>query len=221
VWGPSAGADGLLCAVGLAVAAEVPFVGCPGNGQLGPVEAETGKPVTVALRADVARRLALYSYREVAVLAPRGWACEGRNGSGGTTLLVSPGGGVGVEAYLHSGGASGRMAIAEIVARVFPAHRKLARDVEALFPEFAKRWAWRPYPADRLTYLSDRSLRYRTPGTAEGLGTQGSLGKGAGDVAGYVALRLGDTTDLWHVAVRLPDGMRGLVGPILDDAVRR
>lgn len=49
-------AGGLLCAVGLAET-EVPFVGCPGNGQLGPVEAETGKPVKVALRADVARRM--------------------------------------------------------------------------------------------------------------------------------------------------------------------
>ena len=72
-------------------AAQVPFVGCSGDGQAGPIEAPKTTNSNVRLDARAAARLALYKASiGPAVLAPRGWACFAVYGSSGSTLYVTP-----------------------------------------------------------------------------------------------------------------------------------
>src|SRR5262245_60398919 len=69
----------------------VPFVGCRSDGQVGPLEAPTGKSPSMTLAPETARRLAYYkSEYSFGVLAPRGWHCLDLYGSSGDTLYVSP-----------------------------------------------------------------------------------------------------------------------------------
>jgi hypothetical protein len=55
----------------------VPFVGCPMDGQQGPIEAPV-RPLDIPPVSDgVAGRLAYYASGNIGVLAPRGWSCLG------------------------------------------------------------------------------------------------------------------------------------------------
>src|SRR5208282_5998832 len=72
-------------------AASVPFVGCPSDGQTGPIEAPTGTARSVQIGRGAARELAYYEAAiGFGVLAPRGWHCLGNSGSSGASLFVSP-----------------------------------------------------------------------------------------------------------------------------------
>ena len=135
---------------------EVPFVGCPSDGQGGPVSAPKGKSRTFDGNRDEADRLAYYSSgSNFGVLAPRGWHCYGSYGSSGTSLYVSPQAidrehfladnskfsGPIVQLQEWDGGTSGRFEVAKVVARMFPEHRDFLQKVidegvepEALFP---------------------------------------------------------------------------------------
>ncbi|HTP83160.1 MAG TPA: hypothetical protein VMQ11_09450, partial [Alphaproteobacteria bacterium] len=80
----------IIAALGNAARAEespiaVPFVGCPGDGQQGPMEPQKSGS-TPALPALEASRVAYYSFLDVRVLAPKGWHCLGLIGSNGETL---------------------------------------------------------------------------------------------------------------------------------------
>ena len=111
------------CAMPFAVARaaeQVPFVGCAGDGQTGPVAAPKGAPKSVALEAAAARQLAFYQAPDsFGVLAPRGWKCFYVYGSSGASLAVAPSGalrstgaplaGPAVVATLDIGGTSGRL----------------------------------------------------------------------------------------------------------------
>jgi hypothetical protein len=115
-------------------AEQVPFVGCAGDGQTGPVAAPKGVPKAVDVDAAAARQLAFYQAKDsFGVLAPRGWKCFYFYGSSGATLLVAPSGnlqsmagsplpltGSAVVATLDLGGTSGRFAVAKYSARLFP-----------------------------------------------------------------------------------------------------
>ena len=71
-------------------ASRVPFVGCPSDGQAGPVPAPRGKSKSVRIDAKAAQQLAYYeSTQHFGVLAPRGWHCFGTYGSDGNSLFVS------------------------------------------------------------------------------------------------------------------------------------
>src|SRR5689334_20720696 len=67
----------------------VPFVGCPSDGQTGPISAP--QPIgTPKLPARAAAKLAFCATDHASVLAPRGWHCIGLYGSSGQTLIVTP-----------------------------------------------------------------------------------------------------------------------------------
>ena len=113
----------------------VPVVGCPADGQTGPMS-PSGLPRSVTIQAapGQAERLAYFKAEPTGgVLAPRGWKCFGRYGSSGDLLTVAPpeakqmlrlleGKTTGPVVMLTEllGGTSGRFAVAAVAARVFP-----------------------------------------------------------------------------------------------------
>lgn len=75
---------------GAATAGNLPFVGCPSDGQQGPQRFPKSCPTPTVLGNDAARP-AYYAMEDgTGVIAPRGWRCFGRYGSNGSTLTVAP-----------------------------------------------------------------------------------------------------------------------------------
>ncbi len=165
-----------------AVASEMvslPYVGCSSFGQSQVLEPPKGTSPPVRISAQDAPALAYYKSADgIAVLAPRGWYCQGVSGSGGAALFLSPKpivhtssgwkglDGEAIEVNVISGENSGRSEIAEIIARVFPAYRWYARQVED--PDSPLPTG--PYPKDTLTYRGKAIVGYETPARTGGLG---------------------------------------------------
>ena len=203
----------------------VPFVGCKSDGQAGPVEAPTGTSKTLSISSESAEQLAFYEgYNGISVLAPRGWHCFSTYGSGGINLYVSslpidasnlfsttwkgfsePA----IELALSDGDTSGRFEVAQIVARVFPAHRDYVQSVIAEGIEPKSTFPFGPDPDDKLTYLSNDLVEYQTPPHSDGLGTRSFLLKSA-DPIGGVAILTGPETSLTLLSVRLPPSLQSL-----------
>jgi hypothetical protein len=200
--------------------ASVLFVGCKSVGQVGPIDAPSGRNKTMTIPTEAARRLAYYKAKEgVGVLAPKGWHCFGAYGSNGTTLYVSPDpispadvvssswkkGLVGpvVQISLDDGGTSGRFAVARTIARVFPARKDFVENVIAEGIEPASSFPFGPYPLDALTYRGENVVEFSTPARAEGLGTDSRLQKNDTPIRG-AALLVGEEPNLLRVWVRLP-----------------
>lgn len=212
----------------------VPFVGCASDGQSGPVPAPDGASKVVPISAEVARSLAYYeSETGFGVLGPRGWHCFGIYGSSGDALYVSPrvvspnklfsGSREGLAGSVillsrHNGGSSGRYAVAEIIARIFPAHRAFVRDVIAEGVKPATAFALAPYPKDTLLYRSNEAVEYKTPPHDYGLGTQGL--KPNGDPISGVAILSGVDTDLITLSVRLSSDQAVLISSIVQQVER-
>lgn len=226
----------MILALLLAAAPPVPFVGCPADGQLRPQRAPRSGAVPRAVPAAAATRLAYYSMGELGVLAPRGWHCFGLSGSDGSILFVTPARqtfatlndeaglrGPAVQVTLSYGGTSGRFAVAEAIARLFPAHMAFARQVAAE-GIMAEPLPTGPYPGDRLIRLSPTEIAYATPGEREGLGTQNRLARGRDPVEGVVILQPGEGRDeepnLIKLDLRLPPALAPLA-PAIVAAVRR
>jgi hypothetical protein len=177
-----------------------------------------------------AAKLAYYkSEKGIGVLAPRGWHCFGTYGSGGDTLYVTPhpinhatifsagpGGsdGPGIEAAYRSGGASGRFAVAEVIARVFPAYRAFATELMRELENPSDSFTFGPYPNDNLLYKSRALVEYRTPAQTEGLGTYSWLTKSSIPIEG-AAMLVGDEPELALLSVRLPTPLNGLTATII------
>jgi hypothetical protein len=215
--------------------ASVPFVGCESDGQAGPLKAPSGKSPAMRIAPEEAQRLAYYKADPtLGVLAPRGWHCFGTYGSGGTTLYVSPdpidaakvllsgssSAGPAIELALKDGGTSGRFGVAQIIARVFPAHMDFANGViaEGLVP--VNTFQFGPYPADILTYKSDEVVEYQTPGYADGLGTYSGLKKNTSPING-VAILAGEELHLVLLSARLPSDLAGLAQTIVEQVERQ
>jgi hypothetical protein len=125
----------------------VPFVGCPSDGQVGPLSAPNGKAQQVQIAPEAAARLAWYKAQNApGVLAPRDWHCLSTYGSSGATLYVSPEpinselvfstawkgfAGPAIQISSMNGGTSGRFEVAQKIARLFPAHIDFVRQVIA------------------------------------------------------------------------------------------
>jgi hypothetical protein len=205
---------------------DVPFAGCPSDGQMGPRAAPASGPVP---RVDVraASRLAYYRSDHLGVLAPRGWHCFGLSGSNGSTLIVSPepidrealfNGNAGlrgpaVQVSLSYGGTSGRFSVANGIARYFPDHLAFARSVaaEGLMSEPLPTG---PHPGDWIRRRSATEIEYRTPAGAEGAGTASFLDAGSEPIGGLVMLLAGDEPDLLQLSMRLAPGQESLAGEI-------
>jgi len=199
----------------------VPFVGCPADGQTGPIAAPHGQPRTVTLPRTIASALAYYAGAVgPGVFAPRGWRCRVRYGSGGGGILVAPTlplrgtRGAAVEEDDALAGTSGRFEVAFTAARLF-------RKVAASFIEQVRKeglaadseFAHGPYPDDSLSYLDSATVQYVTPPFREGLGTKGILVPSAEPIRGLVMLDLPDSDSdggLSVLRVRLGRKLQGL-----------
>jgi hypothetical protein len=217
------------------VTTPVPFVGCQSDGQVGAVNAPTGKNKLVPISADSASRLAYYkSEQGFGVFAPRGWSCFGVCGSNGYALYVSRERvtasnvlsstwagftGPAIELAGENGDTSGRFTVARVIARVFPAHKSFVERVIAEGIEPASTFPFGPYPEDKLAYRSEQMVEYETPANTEGLGTSSRLKKNAHPVSG-AAILIGDSPDLMLLAVRLPPDLTDLASPIIQQLER-
>jgi hypothetical protein len=215
--------------------AEVPFVGCPTDGQLGLEPAPQGAPRRFPIPAAAARSLAYYQATHgPGILAPRGWHCHGVSGSYSLHVYVSPRplgselrgndghlAGPAVQATLLDGGTSGRFAVAALVKRVLPAFRWYADELEnglRLMEEPFAPLPSGPYPQDTLVYRSDRTIEYSTPARAEGLGTLSRLSASGGPIVGAAGILSNPDINAWRLALRLPKRLAHLRRPIVDIA---
>jgi len=220
----------LLLGVAMAVcAAEVPSIGCPSDGQVGPMEVPPANTIQLPIPEEAARQLAYYRWTGgIGILAPRGWHCFDRYGSSGDALMVSAKpldlargiDGPAVELNRSIGDTSGRFTVARIAARVFPSAATFVADVTREFGVPSSDYPTGPYPADSLVYKGKTVVEYRTPAESEGLGTQTLLKKNASPIEG-VAILTGDSPpDLFLVAIRLPREMAALTRIIVDQVER-
>ena len=210
---------------------EIPFVGCPADGQMGPLGMPQGEPQRVAISAKIAHQLAYYEAKQgEGVFAPRGWHCRAWYGSSGSFLIVTPDEipppyfpppeiqGPAVFVSSVDGTTSGRFRVAITAARLFPVSGKKFVDqvrAEHLVPDSS--FDVRPFPSDRLQYLNDFELRYVTPGGHEGLGTQGRLAKSDRPVRGWVRFDSdADIARLTEVQLRLPKHLAELADVIME-----
>jgi hypothetical protein len=197
------------------------------------MEAPTSAPVLVSIDAKAAQHLAYYkSARGLGVLGPRGWDCVGMWGSSGDALFVTPTPMNGpmdrwsgfadpiilVNRSLGENG-SGWFEIAQAVARIFPAHGAIVTKVREMLGVSPSAFPSGPYPKDKLTYKSDRTVEYQTPARADGLGTQSWIKKNDRPIDG-VAMLIGKTPDLALLSVRLPSGLTELTPTIVSQVER-
>jgi hypothetical protein len=207
------------------VTAEVPAVGCPRDGQVGPLDPPSlPKRVRVVVPEGNTFPLAYYSASEGSgsgMVGPKGWDCFGTYGSAGSTLYVVPQrtgspildrpgelkGGPAMMKSLLIGGTSGRFPLAQISARIFPAARRFVEKVRAEGLDDPKGYVFEPWPTDRVTRLSRFAVSYVTPANLDGLGTDLGFLPGRQPISGLVFLTDIDQHDdgpfLEGVAVRL------------------
>ncbi len=212
--------------------ATVPFVGCPAEGQVGPV-APPSEPASASapLSRAADRRLVLYSH-SLSVLAPRGWKCIEITGSSGYALLVMPSvpearvvledrfriDGPFVLLRLTGGDGSGRNRVADVIDRVFPKHRAYSRQVRKEF-ESADPVPTGPWPADTLRYRNDSIVEFTTAPRKEGLGTDHWVTPNGRLIRGIVILH-GENRDLTHLSLRLPPSLEHLAPAIIQHVAR-
>jgi hypothetical protein len=209
----------------------VPFVGCESVGQAEAAPAPKGVDKVVHVSAGAATRLAYYTegFRGTGVLAPRGWYCIGLYGSSGSELLIAPrslkvaglsgemtGPVVKLE-YISADNGSGRLDMAQVLARVFPAQSAF---VKRAMDSLDQPPRWDPYPKDKLILQTDRLVQFQTPPHSEGLGTMSRL-KANDDPIDGVALLQGQTPDLLMLRVRLPLKQRDLAPVIIQQLLLR
>ena len=160
----------------------VPLIGCPADGQTGPLDAPENGSVELPIPADAARDLAYYSTLGYSVLAPRGWNCIGVYGSSGSSIIVTPEVIQPMEMFgnkklagelvvlKHTWGfGSGSSTLAEVIRMAFPKYQEHAESIEEMYGPPAHSG---PYPDDVLLAISDSVVAFETPAEKEGMGTQ-------------------------------------------------
>jgi hypothetical protein len=118
------------------------------------------------------------------------------------------------------GGTSGRFAVAEVIARVFPARRSFVQSVIDLFDQPANTYTFGPFPSDKLIVQNERLVQFQTLPRSEGLGTMSRL-KANDDPIDGVAILEGKNPDLLMLRVRLPREQRDLARVIIQDLLLR
>lgn len=218
----------------------VPYIGCPGDGQTGPYAAAKGSPKAVNLPPATADQMAWYEYNgevgHFGTLGPRGWNCFVTIGSNGWTLYVAPErldsakilehknwkgfSGPAIQLSDSDGGTSGRFEVAQMVARVFPAHRNYARSIIAEGFGPASDYPFGPYPSDHLTYKGKDLVEFTTPAHRKGLGTMSWLLPSDLPITGFALLTIGHDVDtgLLHLSFRLPPSLSFLAATLRQQA---
>ena len=224
------------CAAWPAAAATptVPFVGCAGDGQTGPVAAPKGAAKAVAIDAAAAKELAYYATDQdldLGALAPKGWKCFFVYGSSGATLAIAatdpskalkngtPLDDAVVLTY-QDGGTSGRFGVARYAARLFPQlYQAFIAGVIAEGIEPKENFPAGPYPADKLTYKTQRLVEFVTPANGDGLGSANLLKKNAAPISGMAKIvDSDDGPQLYLLSVRLPANQAALASAIVSQA---
>ena len=225
------GAAAVLASFAAKAAEAVPFVGCPSDGQMGPVAAPKSGPKMVNIDPAAAKALAWYQARDSeGALAPRGWKCFGLYGSSGVGLAIAPSGalndvsrpiaGPAVVLSHDFGGTSGRFAVAKTAARVFSDKEKaFVASVIAEGIEPKENFPTGPYPADALTYKTPTTVEFVTPAGKDGLGTADRLARAALPVVGLARIvDSPDGPDLYLLSARLPAAQASLAPAIVGAA---
>lgn len=219
-----------LCAAAMA-SEQVPFVGCPSDGQQGPVAPPKGEAKAVNVDSATASQLAYYQAQDsFGVLAPRGWNCFFVYGSNGASLMVAPDAnlslatdslsGPAVVFTMYDGGTSGRFNVAKYAARLFAKlEQAFIAGVIAEGVEPKTDFPSGPYPADKTTYKSPLLVEFATPANKDGLGTSDRLKKNSLPVSGMAKLKVSpDGPDFFLLTVRLPANQAGLAPAIIAQA---
>lgn len=203
----------------------LPFVGCPSDGQTGPLDAPASISALPEVAPEAAEKLAYYATTSLGVLAPRGWSCFGLNALNGSILLVTPQPlkdptgtlvtGPIVQASRNLGGGAGRIDVAEVAARLFPVAEAFVKATtgDAGGPKVTLPTG--PYPKDRLNRRSDTIVEFITPGNEIGQGTAGRIGKAPDPIFGAAVLLPYQNMTLIQVQARLPDDLRSLAPTIV------
>jgi hypothetical protein len=226
-----------MAALALAAAApasaaqqKVPFVGCAGKGIADLSAAPTGGPKAVAVAAATASPLAYYQSAEgLGALAPKGWKCFSFSGTSGASLVIAatedpsaafdaPLTGNAVVLTNYVGDTSGRFAVAQYAARLFPQVEKsfIARVIaEGIEPK--ESFPFGPYPADKLTYKTQRLVEFVTPANSDGLGDSSLLAKNASPISGMAKIvDSADGPQFYLLTVRLPADQAALAAAIVE-----
>jgi len=105
---------------------------------------------------------------------------------------------------------------APTVARVFPHYRRFVEKLITQGIAPASYFHFSPFPADKLTYKSDRLVEFVTPSDAVGLGTYGQtwLAQGNGDITGFAMIIAGNNLNPIQLSIRLPPTLATL-GPVI------
>lgn len=212
----------------------VPFVGCPSDGQVGPLRAPHGTPKVLHISPALAGKLAWYQAKEGSgVLAPRGWHCFSTYGSNGSSLFVAPQplssafffsekhhsfSGPAIQLSEMIGDTSGRFSVAESIARLFPAHRAFAERVrdEHLGLDALPTG---PSPTDKLHYLSKEAVEFTTPPNHDGEGTHSFLAKDNLPITGVVMLT-GEELSCTALSIRLPTEL-AFLAPVITHQIEQ
>lgn len=199
----------------------VPSVGCPANGQEGPLAPPSVNAQVIHPTTALPGSVAYYKGAQgVGVFAPAGWHCLVVYGSNGATTMVTPKpfpsslpnlGSLSAPAITLSvidGGTSGRFDVASYGSMLFPdLSRDFVKQVEAE-GIVSKKDIERPkYPDDELKYLSESLVEFKTPANKNGLGTQGYIRMGNTPVSGLVDYDV--TGDVGVSVLRISMGVDG------------
>ncbi len=217
---------------------KVPFKSCQSDGQQGP-QKPLRRPDGAALPdVPAASGLAFFQASGTpAVLGPRGWHCVGLEGSNGGTLVLTPEvhkprefifgktalKGPAIEITYLFADTSGRFAVAEMAARLFPKAASFVQSVSDDNDQIAGAkllYPTGPYPDDHLTYRSDFTVEYVTPANRKGMGTHTFLEPNSAPIEGIVLMDP-DGNDMVQLAVRLPASLRRLSPLVIADVAGR
>ncbi len=113
------------------------------------------------------------------------------------------------------GSTSGRVEVAKISARIFPAFTSFVQQVIDEGLVLKSEFPTGPYPSDTLTRRSDTKVEYVTAANREGLGTNDRIQKNSQTISGVAILSPEDDMDLVLLAVRLPPEMQAFAPAIV------
>ena len=184
----------LVCAVATAWPRVVPTrseatqhqrvsIGCPADGQAGPVEAPEANARSVPAAERLPETVAYYKGEQApGAFAPRGWQCHVWYGSGGGILLVTPDAqkpvngtawpavsGEAVELTFHDSGASGRYQVQEYSLFFFHTRQEFRRWVEGTGFNFLN--PYEDFKNDSIKIRGRTVAEFITPPSTTGFGT--------------------------------------------------
>lgn len=201
----------LVCAVATALPRVVPTrlgatkhqsvsVGCPADGQAGPIEAPEESARAVPTAERLPETVAYYrGVQAPGAFAPRGWHCHVWYGSGGGILLVTPdaqkpvngtawpaASGEAVEVTFHDPSASGMYQVQEYSLFFFHTRQEFRHWVEAT--GFGFMHPYEDFKNDSITIRGRTTAEFKTPPSTTGFGTAQFLRPSADPIEGIAVL---------------------------------